>query len=344
MSTYIIAECGQNHNGDIDIAMELINMASQPIFYNGERLERCNAVKFTVRDLEHEMTPQLANKRYNSKHRYATKYGNHREKLELSFNEIHELYFYANNLGLDFILTLCQSTLVDTYKNMCDKIKVASRDLNNIPLLKELAKTDKHIILSTGMISSSLDLVQALGILRKNKVSILHCVSSYPTNYKDLGLDTLQSRICHGKSGWLQKGFSDHTTGILAGPIAVALGAHMIEKHITLDRDMKGTDHAGSLGPEGFHRYIRDIRNTEKMLTKSYVGVCDQVVKNKKKLGRSLAYKANRAKGEMIVEQDLIMISPGGGLEWFDASRFIGKGVAQNVYKNNLVKENDFYE
>ena len=357
MSTYIIAEIGQNHNGDFKIAKQLIDMATQPIFYKGERLKGCDAVKFTIRDLEHEMTAQLANKRYNSKHRYATKYGNHRAKLELSDDALYTLRAYAKSLELDFILTLCQETLVKKWHMHCDKIKVASRDIDNIPLLKALSKTNREIILSTGMTEDYSDVNIACSVLTGRQVSILHCVSSYPTNYKDIGFE----KMIHyrtdlyfqiGTHGWLDSktrkiksiGFSDHTTGILAGPIAVILGAKIIEKHITLDRDMKGTDHAGSLGPDGFYRYIRDIRNTETMMNKSYAGLCKQVKINKTKLGRSVAYKADRVKGEMIIEQDFIMISPGGGLKWNKANKFVGKELKCNVYKNNLVKENDFYE
>ena len=350
MNTYIIAEIGQNHNGDYEIAKQLITMAGQPIYFEGEKLKGCDAVKLTVRDLEYELTNNLANKQYNSKHKYATRYGKHREELELCPCEIIKLREYAKSIGLDFILTLCSPTLVDGYAFLCDKIKVASRDLDNIPLLKALNKTRKEIILSTGMLEGSKDIEIAFEILKNVNVQVLHCVSSYPTKYSDLNFEVL-NKYKFVKSiadfSIASMGFSDHTTGILAGPVAVAFGATIIEKHITLDRDMKGTDHAGSLGPEGFFRFIRDIRNTEKMLYKDYAGLCQEVEKNKEKLGRFVAYKYDRNKCEMIMEQDFIMISKAQdevGIKWQEAEKYIGKVLMYNVKKKQLVKGGDFNE
>jgi 3-deoxy-D-glycero-D-galacto-nononate 9-phosphate synthase len=347
MSTYIIAEIGQNHNGDKELAFDLIRMAAQPVYYKGELLKGADAVKFTVRDMEAEITNEFFNSKYKNKNSYGDTYGEHRNALELSYNDICELRNYAKDLKLDFILTLCQHTLVAKYSFMCDKIKVASRDLDNIPLLYKITETNRDVILSTGMAEDDYDLERAITILSNGdrKIDVLHCVSSYPAEYKDLGLE----RLIHYDieiPNIDKVGFSDHTTGILAAPIAVALGAEIIEKHITLDREMKGSDHTGSMGPDGFHKLIRDIRNTEVMINKSYEGLVDSTAVNKVKLGRSLAFNKDMLEGEPITVDDLYMISPGHGLKCTqdNVTMICNSKLRHFVDKNKLVEEGDFCE
>jgi sialic acid synthase len=196
--------------------------------------------------------------------------------------------------------------------------------------------------MSTGM--SDLDEIQrAYDVLRtyKSEVSILHCVSQYPTPYENLNLVRilqLQDKFTMAKIG-----FSDHTTGILASSIAVALGAELIEKHVTLDREFKGSDHAGSLTPEGFVRFVRDIRNTESSLGGYYTGEITDIPAGvesaRKKLRRSLGVKNEVWKGEEIEQDNLIMISPGGGLEWADRHIFTGREATEYIPQMTLLTE-----
>lgn len=169
------------------------------------------------------------------------------------------MYKYANPKA-DFIEDTCAKGCLSLLKLFTpDKLKVASRDLTNLPLLEAMAETRIPMILSTGMAGKK-ELDDALEVITKyhSDIAILHCVSQYPTAPDNLNLKTISYLKKH--YGQYKIGFSDHTIGISAPIVALGLGAEIIEKHITIDRRMKGTDQAGSLGPEGVYRMVRDIR------------------------------------------------------------------------------------
>ena len=260
--TYIIGEIGQNHNGSVDIAKLLTELVARPIKEDafGLSLDPIDAVKLTKRDLDEELSATQMNRIYDSPNSFGRTYGEHRTFLELSDMEHYDVYKYAKSLGLDFVETLCATKCLSVLRLFTpDRLKVASRDLTNLPLLEALAETKIPIILSTGMAGKK-ELDEALEVITKchDNIAILHCVSQYPTEPDNLNLLTIK---------YLQKnyaqytiGFSDHTIGIAAPVVAVGMGAKIIEKHITIDREMKGTDQKGSLGPDGVKRMIRDIR------------------------------------------------------------------------------------
>ncbi len=336
MQVYLIAEIGQNHNGSIEKAKQLIDMAAMPVFHNQKLLPGVNAVKFTVRDLEHEASNSMMDSNYHSKHAFAETYRKHRQALELSYDDIYKLRQHAKRKGLDFILTICQHTIVDKFAPLADMFKVASRDVSNIPLIEKLSKyVDKEIIISNGFNNIS-DIVLAVHKLKYAKVNILHCTSKYPTPYDkcDLsGIRELKEYFLYYKNV-KRIGYSDHTSGILAPSIAVAMGAQMIEKHITLDRNSKGTDHAGSLEPEGLMRVIRDIRNAQIMLSDS--GVID-ITETREKIGRSLAVNKDIEEGHLFRLEDFIMVSPGTGHKWNYCESMIGTKAKRSYQKNDLV-------
>ncbi len=195
------------------------------------------------------------NRIYDSPNSFGRTYGEHRAVLELSDEEHFEVYKHAKSKGLDFVETLCAIGCLDMLKLFVpDKLKVASRDLTNLPLLEALAETKLPIILSTGM-SGKEELDTALDLITRyhDDISILHCVSQYPTAPDNLNLLTIRYLKEHYSQ--FKIGFSDHTIGISAPLVAVGMGAEIIEKHITIDRHMKGTDQAGSLGPDGVKPY-----------------------------------------------------------------------------------------
>ena len=219
---------------------------------------------------------------------------------------------------------------------MPDRLKVASRDLTNLPLLSALAETQIPIILSTGM-GGFEEIDRAIECITKyhGNISILHCVSEYPThpdNANLLSIKALQKRYPE-----LNIGYSDHTVGISAPVSAVALGSKIIEKHITLDRRMKGTDQAGSLGVDGIHRMVRDIRLMERSLGVEDVFICDATVTAKHKLERSIATNKTIAKGSMITESDLHLLSPGDGFKWHDKSLVIGSIAVTDIPENEII-------
>jgi sialic acid synthase len=312
-STYIIGEIGQNHNGSVDIAKLIVDLVSRPVKEEVFGLDLCpmDAVKMTKRDLNEELTDSQMNRLYDSPHSFGRTYGEHRAFLELTDEEHFEVYKHAKSLGLDFVETLCSRGCMSLLKLFTpDFLKVASRDLTNLPLLEIMAETKIPIILSTGMAGKK-ELDEALAVITRyhSEISILHCVSQYPTYPDNLNLKTITYLKKH--YGQYRIGFSDHTIGISAPVVAVGMGAEIIEKHITIDRHMKGTDQLGSLGPEGVNRMIRDIRIAERWLGEEELYIDESVAGAKVKLERSIATRQELLPGHVITEDDIHLLSPG---------------------------------
>lgn len=338
--TYVIAEIGQNHNGDINIAKKLIDQLDRYTYdeITGDRFNKCNAVKLTKRDLDEELSKDGMERPYTGPNSFGPTYGEHRAFLELSYEEHAELGNYIKSKGFEFVQTFCS---VKTLKLLdmveVDKIKVASRDLTNIPLIEAIAKRKEDVILSTGMADEN-DLDNAIEIFKannKDNVSILHCLSQYPAEYSNLNLATIN---------WLEEhyakytiGYSDHSLGTHIPVAAVARGAQIIEKHVTLDTSMKGTDHKGSADMNTFHHMMHDIRSLEFSIGDWKIERDSSVAIAKEKLERSLAYKRDIEPGETITEKDLHMISPGNGLRWSDRSKIVGSMTNSLLEKNTLV-------
>lgn len=337
--TYIIGEIGQNHNGSVDYAKLLIEVAARPIVDKlfGEKLKGMNAVKLTKRDLKQELSASQMAKPYNTPHSFGKTYGEHRQVLELNNEEHFELYKYAKSLNLDFVETLCAPGTLSMLKLFTpDKLKVASRDITNLPLLELMSETKIPIIISLGMAGKK-ELDDALSVITKyhSNISILHCVSEYPTQYKNVNLNSIK---------YLQKnysqytiGYSDHTIGIATPVAAVAMGAKIIEKHITIDRKMKGTDQAGSLAMDGIERMVRDIRNMEMSMGKNDIFICDDVGSAKEKLERSIATIRPLKKAHILTEGDIHLLSPGGGFKWIEKEKIIGKKLLADIPINEII-------
>lgn len=337
--TYLIAEIGQNHNGSIDLAKLLIDVVSRSIKdkFNNKVLEGMNAVKFTKRDLSNELSKSSMNKSYDSINSFGKTYGEHRKFLELNDDQHFELYKYAKSKNLDFVETLCGIgclSLLKLFKP--DSIKVASRDLTNLPLINAIAETKIPIILSTGM-SGLEELDETIQIITKyhNNISILHCLSEYPASYKNINLRTIT--FLKKQFPNFRIGYSDHSIGISIPNAAVAIGAEIIEKHVTLDRKMKGTDQLGSLSIPGIERMVRDIRNLEHAMGKEDMFIADSVEESKLKLERSIASKGSLLKGDIIKESDLHLLSPGDGFKWKDLNKVVGRKVKDDIAKDEII-------
>jgi sialic acid synthase len=340
---YIIGEIGQNHNGSMDIAKLIIDVAarevSEDLFHLS--LRPMDAVKLTKRDLSQEMSASMMHREYRSVHAFGKTYGEHRRNLELNDEQHRELYEHAKSRGLDFVETLCSPgclTLLRQFKP--DHLKVASRDLTNPPLLEALAETRIPMIMSTGM-SGKQDLDRALDIVTKHHtaITILHCVSEYPTHPGHVNLLTIPYLKEHYPE--YRIGYSDHSIGIMAPVAAVALGAEVIEKHITIDRQMKGTDQAGSLQIDGIRRMVRDIRLLEMMLGEAELYADPATEETRIKLERSVAVRRFIKKGEVISESDLILLSPGDGFRWKDRANVIGAVARNDIHAMEIVYERD---
>lgn len=337
--TYIIGEIGQNHNGSVDIAKLIVELVARPIQEDafGIELKPMNAVKLTKRDLKEELADSQMNRIYDSPNSFGRTYGEHRAFLELDDDEHFDVYKYAKSLGLDFVETLCAPGCLSLLKLFTpDRLKVASRDLTNLPLLSALAETKIPLILSTGMAGKE-ELDEALEVITKyhSNIAILHCVSEYPTKPDNVNLNTIAYLKEH--YGQYTIGFSDHTIGISAPIAAVAMGAEIIEKHVTIDRRMKGTDQKGSLGPDGVNRMVRDIRYIERSMGVKDLFIEEAVASSKVKLERSIATRRAMKAGDVIAEDDLCLLSPGDGYKWSQLKEVVGKILLTDIPASELI-------
>jgi N-acetylneuraminate synthase len=250
---FFIAEIGINHNGDIQIAKKLITVAVAA---------GCNAVKFQKRNPE--LCVPVAQRNLVRETPWGSMtYFDYRKKVEFGIDEYREIDRYCKEVGIIWLASAWDESSVEFMEHFdpsCYKIPAAKLTDDN--LLKSTRQQGRPIILSTGM--SSLDqLDHAIKILGKEELILLHCCSAYPANYEDLNLRLIQ--FLKNRYG-VPIGYSGHETGLPTSIAAAVLGACMIERHITLDRAMWGSDHAASLEPNGLNRLIRDIRLIEKAM------------------------------------------------------------------------------
>ena len=244
---FIVAEIGINHNGDLNIAKKLIDMA---VFAG------CDAVKFQKRTIELVYTPEELAKERESP--FGTTNGDLKRGLEFGEKEYQEIDRYCKERGIIWFASPWDVRSVDFLEKFnVPCYKIASPCLTDDELLKYVKSKGKPIILSTGM-STEEEIKRAVKILGEKNLVVLHCTSTYPSKLEELNLKVIN---------WLKKefncpvGYSGHETGIVEPVMAVVLGACVVEKHITLDRAMWGSDHAASLEPNGLNRLVRDIRN-----------------------------------------------------------------------------------
>lgn len=340
---FIVAEVGQNHNGDINIAKKLIDIAAEPIIdhFGGEKLRGVDAVKFAKRNISSDLTMELYNKPYNGPNSFGKTYGKHREYLELSEEDHFLLAEYAKNKGLIYFSSVCDQVSVDLMQKIGVPLyKVASRDVTNIPLLEYIAQKGKPIIMSTGM--SDMDEIEmAVNTIKKynDQLILLQCTSEYPAQYRNVHLRVMQ--FLREKFD-VPVGFSGHTIGVAIAIAAVAMGAVVIEKHITIDRKMKGSDHAGALGPDGLWRVVRNIRNTELALGKRDKQLLEAELPGRRKLGRSLVSKIPIPEGTVVTEDMLVVKSPGSEIKWADRHLIINKKAKHDIDKDVTLKLEDF--
>ena len=341
--TYIIGEIGQNHNGSVELAKLLIDISSRTVVDDlfGAKLKSMDAIKLTKRDLSQELSKSQMERVYDTPNSFGKTYGEHREFLELNDEEHFECYKYAKEKGIDFVETLCAIGCMSMLKLFTpDKLKVASRDLTNHPLLSALAETKIPIILSTGMAGQK-ELDEGLNMISKyhSDISILHCVSEYPTKYENVNLNTI--KFLKKYYPQFSVGYSDHSIGIATPLAAVAMGAEIIEKHITIDRQMKGTDQAGSLAIDGINRMVRDIRNLELSFGKEEIFIEDSVVVAREKLERSIASNKSLKKGHILSEDDIHLLSPGDGVKWSDKGAVIGSVLKSDIAMDEIIYLNN---
>jgi sialic acid synthase len=295
-------------------------------------MAQVDAVKFVKRHIPSELTKEAYNKPYPCPQSFGENYGKHREFLEFNIEQHKELADYSKKKDLIYFSTVCDLKSLEEMESIGGPFyKVASRDITNIPLIENMVKTNKPIILSTGLATIK-DIDKAVDIIRQyhNKFALLNCTSEYPAEYSHLHLN----RIAGLKERYkCVIGYSGHTVGIVMPVVAVALGAAIVEKHITLARSMKGTDHAGSLEFQGLYRVVRDIRNLELAFGELSLRETleDYLISTRNKLMRSIVANQMIKEGTKIAEEMLCLKSPGDGLKWDDRGKIIGKIAKSDI-------------
>ncbi len=269
---YLIAEIGQNHNGNLDLAKQMVDMAQRCGFH---------AVKSAKRDIAINVPKPLYNSIYDSPHSFGKTYGEHREALEFSFDEYREMEEYTHQKGLDFISSFTDIPSLDFLETIkCDAYKIASSRVTDLKLLRKVSKTGKPVILSTGM-STMGEIEVAVGCLKNRELFILQCTSSYPCLLENIHLGVLQT---FRKKFKRNVGFSGHhCNSILPDLLAVGLGACIIERHITCDKSLKGSDHKLSLDENDMAMLVEGIQQVKVIMGKSEKQFlpCEEISRNK---------------------------------------------------------------
>ena len=321
MKTLIIAEAGVNHNGDIDIAKELIKEAA---------MAGADLVKFQSFITSKGIVRNAPKAKYQLDNNPKESQFDMVKKLELSFEQHLELIEACEKYGIRFFSTAFDR---ESFKMLLtlglNLIKVPSGEITNLPLLRDFAKSNLPLIVSTGManldeIESAMNILQSQGT-NKEKITLLHCNTEYPTPFKDVNLSAMKTM--ERKFG-VNIGYSDHTKGIEVPIAAVALGATVIEKHFTLDCHMDGPDHMASIEPKDFKSMVESIRNIEKSIGDGIKKPSKSETKNIPIVRKSVVASSNIQKGEVFSEENLGTKRPGTGISpmfWDDIISQIAK-------------------
>lgn len=313
---YVIAEIGNNHQGELKTALNMIKVAAGM---------GVNAVKFQKRDNKALFTSAMYNKPYDNENSYGATYGEHRDYLEFDMEEYIELKKCADENDVDFMVTPFDHPSVDFLEKLgIDAYKIASADITNTPLIEYVAKTGKPMFVSTGAATlNEIRLAYEMVLRHNNKLCLLHCTAGYPTEYENLNLKVITALRQSFPEAVI--GYSGHDNGILAPSLAYMLGATVVEKHFTLNRAWKGTDHKFSLEPTGLHKMVRDLRRIDVSLGDGVKELEKFEVDARKKMGKSLYAARNLKSGTVITTKEVVVKSPGGGIPPYRLNDFIGK-------------------
>jgi len=329
---YVIAEIGHNHQGNLKVALDMIKIAAE-----------CgvNAVKFQKRDNKNLYTKAMYNKPYDNENSFGLTYGEHREFLEFGWDEYVTLKKYAEEHGVEFMCTAFDFNSVDFLEKLgINSYKIASGDVTNTPLLEYIAKLGKPIFLSTG--AATLEEVRiAYNTILKyhNQLVLLHATCGYPTEYEDLNL----RMICTLKKEFPEAiiGYSGHDNGILAAVIAYMLGARVVEKHFTINRSWKGTDHKFSLEPIGLRKQVRDLKRVDISLGNGEKIIQDFEKDARIKMGKGIYTSKPLKKGTIITWEDICFKSPANGTPPYLADKIINRKLKVDLDEESPISLED---
>lgn len=330
MKTLIIAEAGVNHNGNFDLACKLALEAKKA---------GADIVKYQTFNAD-----KLVSK-FAEKANYQKKFTNNNEtqlemlkKLSLNCEEFKELKQYCDDIGIMFLSTAFDLESVEFLYNLGMNIwKIPSGEITNLPLLVKIANYNQPILMSTGMCNIS-EIEEAIKILNDNgadNITLLHCTTEYPAPIEDVNLNamlTLKRRFN------FKVGYSDHTKGIEIPIAAVAMGATVIEKHFTLDKNMEGPDHKASLEPNELNEMVKCVRNIEKALGDGEKRISNSESKNIAIARKSIVAKKDIKKNEILSENNITTKRPGNGvspMKWFDV---LGTKAIRDFKEDELIE------
>ncbi|MCR5356253.1 MAG: N-acetylneuraminate synthase [Lachnospiraceae bacterium] len=325
----IIAEAGVNHNGDPDTAMKMVREA-----------KRCGAdiVKFQTFD-PRKLASRHAGMAEYQKNNTGTDETQEKmlEKLALNHDDFRILARYCDEVGIRFLSTPFETDSIVFLDGLQDIWKVPSGEITNYPYLVKIARTNKDVILSTGM-STMEDVEEAVRVLRDNgskEITLLHCTTDYPTAMEDVNLKAMLALKEHFSC---RVGYSDHTLGIEVPVAAAALGAEVIEKHFTLDRSMDGPDHKASLEPDELKSMINAIRNVEKAMGDGIKKPSVSEMKNIEIARKSIVASRHINRGEILTEDNLTTKRPGNGISPMRWNEIIGTAAVRDFEEDDLLE------
>ena len=328
---YIIAEAGVNHNGDIELAKKMIEVAA----FSG-----VDAVKFQTFKTENLVTQNAIKAEYQKRTTSsAESQFQMLKKLELDVESHRVLIDYCKKFNVEFLSSPFDLESIDFLDTLDLKLfKIPSGEINNVPFLRKIARHNKKVVLSTGMsnlaeIEFALDVLLTNGTLKEN-ITLLHCNTEYPTPYEDVNLNAMLT-LRHAFQ--VETGYSDHTSGIEVSLAAVALGATIIEKHFTLDKNLEGPDHKASLDPSELKTMVLSIRNIEEAMGSGIKKPSKSELQNKNIARKSIVAASNIKKGEVFSDENLTVKRPGTGISPVLWDEIIGKCSNMDYSKDSLI-------
>jgi N-acetylneuraminate synthase/sialic acid synthase len=330
---YICAEIGHNHGGSVDSAIQHIEAAASA---------GVDAVKFQKRDNPSLYTRALLEQPYEHEHSYGSTYGKHREALELTFADLMHCQTAARAQHVTLFSTAFDAHSADLCATMgMPAIKIASGDLTNTPLLRHVAQLGRPIILSTGG-GTFEDIDRAVEAVTRHthELALLHCTAAYPVrDFAELNLKVIPQMLVRYPDCVI--GWSGHDSGIAMALLAYALGARIIEKHFTLNRANKGTDHAFSLEPAGMKKLVRDLE-------RAHIALGDGVKRRYaseeaplRKMAKSIVAAHDLPAGHVLQSGDLVCKSPGGGLPPYLLEQMLGFPLSRSLNEDECVQYAD---
>jgi N,N'-diacetyllegionaminate synthase len=331
MSVFIIAEAGVNHNGDINLAKKLIDVASEA---------GVDAVKFQTWKTELLVTKEAVQAEYQTENTgIKESQFDMLKRLELSYDEFRELKKYCDDKNIMFLSTPDEFESANFLYDLQDIFKIGSGELNNLPYLRHIGSMNKKVILSTGMANLG-EIEDALNVLtssgtKRNNITVLHANTEYPTPMEDVNLKAM---VSIGSAFEVDYGYSDHTLGIEVPISAVSLGASVIEKHFTLDKTMEGPDHKASLEPNELKSMVKAIRNIEKALGSGVKKPSKSESKNIDIARKYIIASRDIKKGEVFSEENLTVKRVGkkgtSPMRW---NEIIGTNAQKNYSEDDLI-------